>query len=75
MWNNGIKQNAVFLAEALKNCPNVESVVLLNTTHVANTNQLPWDLERWLTVTFDDAKDKVDVLIELDRGIGLSRTA
>jgi len=65
LWNNGIKQNAVFLAEALKNCPNVESVVLVNTTHVAITKQLPWDLERWPTVTFDGAKDNIDVLIEL----------
>jgi len=31
LWNNGTKQNAVFLAEALKNCPNVKSVVLVNT--------------------------------------------
>jgi hypothetical protein len=65
LWNNGIKQNAVFLAEALKNCPNVASVVLVNTTHVPITSQLPWDLERWPTVTFQDAKDNVDVLIEL----------
>ncbi|MDR5772497.1 MULTISPECIES: DUF2827 domain-containing protein [unclassified Caballeronia] len=65
LWNNGIKQNAVFLAEALKNCPNVESVVLVNTTHVAITDRLPWDLKRWPTVTFNDAKDNVDVLIEL----------
>ncbi|WP_250473015.1 DUF2827 domain-containing protein [Caballeronia sp. GAFFF1] len=65
LWNNGIKQNAVFLAEALKNCPNVESVVLVNTTHVAITDKLPWDLNRWPTVTFDGAKDNIDVLIEL----------
>ena len=32
LWNNGIKQNAVFLAEALKHCPKVASVVLVNTT-------------------------------------------
>ena len=31
LWNNGIKQNAVFLAEALKHCPGVASVVLVNT--------------------------------------------
>jgi hypothetical protein len=65
LWNNGIKQNAVFLAEALRHCPNVESVVLVNTTHVPITDQLPWDLKRWPTVTFADAKDNVDVLIEL----------
>ncbi|BCQ24160.1 hypothetical protein NK8_23130 [Caballeronia sp. NK8] len=65
LWNNGIKQNAVFLAEALKNCPNVESVVLVKTTYIPITDKLPWDLERWPTVTFDHAKDNVDVLIEL----------
>ncbi|MDR5809923.1 DUF2827 domain-containing protein [Caballeronia sp. LZ019] len=65
LWNNGIKQNAVFLAEALKNCPNVASVSLVNTTHVPITDKLPWDLKRWPTVTFDDIKDNVDVLIEL----------
>nr|WP_309774079.1 DUF2827 family protein [Caballeronia sp. LZ025] len=74
LWNNGIKQNAVFLAEALKNCPNVESVVLVNTTHVAITKQLPWDLERWPTVTFDTAKDNVDVLIELGGQIDANAT-
>ncbi|SAL63019.1 hypothetical protein AWB70_05772 [Caballeronia cordobensis] len=65
LWNNGIKQNAVFLAEALRHCPNVESAVLVNTTNVPITDQLPWDLKRWPTVTFEDAKDNVDVLIEL----------
>ncbi|SAL85187.1 hypothetical protein AWB74_07201 [Caballeronia arvi] len=65
LWNNGIKQNAVFLAEALRHCPNVESAVLVNTTNVPITDQLPWDLKRWPTVSFADAKDNVDVLIEL----------
>lgn len=65
LWNNGIKQNAVFLAEALNNCPNVASTILVNTTSVPITNELPWDLKRWPTVTFQDAKDNLDVLIEL----------
>ncbi|QSN60825.1 DUF2827 domain-containing protein [Caballeronia sp. M1242] len=65
LWNNGIKQNAVFLAEALKNCANVENVVLVNTTSVPITDKLPWDLNRWPTVTFEGAKDNIDVLIEL----------
>ncbi|KIG05779.1 Protein of unknown function DUF2827 [Burkholderia sp. MR1] len=65
LWNNGIKQNAVFLAEALNHCPNVASTVLVNTTSVPITDQLPWDLKRWPTVTFHDAKDNLDVLIEL----------
>ena len=46
LWNNGIKQNAVFLAEALRNCANVAQVVLVNTTAIRITERLPWDLER-----------------------------
>ena len=53
LWNNGIKQNAVYLAEALKHCPSVASVHLVNTTAVAITAALPWDQARWPTVTFE----------------------
>lgn len=41
LWNNGIKQNAVFLAEALKHCPSVASVVLVNTTATPITPPCP----------------------------------
>lgn len=75
LWNNGIKQNAVFLSEALKNCPNVESVVLVNTTEVPITHQLPWSLVRWPTQSFDAAKDQLDVLIELGGQIDSEQTA
>jgi len=44
LWNNGIKQNAVFLAEALKHCDNVGSVVLVNITQTPITDRMPWDL-------------------------------
>jgi hypothetical protein len=74
LWNNGIKQNAVFLAEALRHCPNVRSVVLVNTTDVPITNQLPWDLTRWPTMTFDEAKDSIDVMIELGGQISAMQT-
>lgn len=74
LWNNGIKQNAVFLAEALRHCPSVASVVLVNTTQVAITSALPWDLTRWPTVSFEVAKDKVDVLIELGGQIDEAQT-
>jgi hypothetical protein len=74
LWNNGIKQNAVFLAEALRHCPNVASVVLVNTTAVPITPALPWDLARWPTVAFEAAKDEVDVLIELGGQIGTDQT-
>lgn len=74
LWNNGIKQNAVFLAEALKHCPGVASVVLVNTTAIPITPALPWDQARWPTVTFQTAKDSVDVLIELGGQIDAAQT-
>jgi hypothetical protein len=74
LWNNGIKQNAVFLAEALNRCPNVASVVLVNTTHVPVTDKLPWDLTRWPTKSFVDAKDDLDVVIELGGQIDSNAT-
>lgn len=75
LWNNGIKQNAVFLAEALKHCPAVASVVLVNTTAVAITAALPWDQARWPTVGFEAAKDSVDVLVELGGQIDAAQTS
>jgi len=74
LWNNGIKQNAVFLAEALKHCPGVSSVVLVNTTAISITPSLPWDQTRWPTVAFEAAKDNVDVLIELGGQIDPAQT-
>ncbi|CAN5842223.1 DUF2827 domain-containing protein [soil metagenome] len=74
LWNNGIKQNAVFLAEALRHCPNVDSVMLANTTAVPITSALPWDLERWPTVGFDASRNQFDVLIELGGQIDAAQT-
>ncbi|SDI05918.1 Protein of unknown function [Paraburkholderia phenazinium] len=74
LWNNGIKQNAVFLAEALRHCPQVSHVVLVNTTQVPVTPALPWDLARYPTVSFEAAKDAVDVLIELGGQIDGAQT-
>lgn len=74
LWNNGIKQNAVFMAEALKHCPAVESVVLVNTTATPVTPALPWDQVRWPTLGFEAAKDSVDVLIELGGQIDAAQT-
>jgi hypothetical protein len=75
LWNNGIKQNAVYLAETLKQCPSVISVHLVNTTAIAITPALPWDQTRWPTVTFEQAKDNLDVLIELGGQIDANQTA
>ena len=74
LWNNGIKQNAVFLAEALKGSRLVGSVRLVNTTAVRITAALPWDQRRWPTVAFEDAKDSLDVLIELGGQISAEQT-
>ncbi|MFP6561801.1 DUF2827 domain-containing protein [Paraburkholderia sp. B3] len=74
LWNNGIKQNAVFLAEALRNCSQVASAVLVNTTQVPITPALPWDLARYPTQSFDAAKDDIDVLIELGGQIDPAQT-
>ena len=74
LWNNGIKQNAAFLALALAHCPKVASVALVNTTAVPITPELPWDLQRWPTLAFDDARDAVDVLIELGGQINADQT-
>ncbi|RGE42381.1 DUF2827 domain-containing protein [Comamonas testosteroni] len=74
LWNNGIKQNAVFLAEALKHCPNVASVTLVNTTSIEISDALPWDLKRWPTRSYEQAKDSVDVMIELGGQLDANQT-
>ncbi len=74
LWINGIKQNAVFLAEALKSSALVQSVWLVNTTQVPISAALPWDLQRWPTVSFEAAKDTLDVLIELGGQIDAAQT-
>ncbi|WP_296650992.1 DUF2827 domain-containing protein [Paraburkholderia sp.] len=74
LWNNGIKQNAVFLADALRHCPSVASVVLVNTTSVPLTSALPWDLSRHPTLDFSDAKDQLDLVIELGGQVDSART-
>ena len=75
LWNNGIKQNAAFLAEALRHCLQVAGVVLVNTTQVPITSALPWDQVRYPTLSFDAAKDSIDVLIELGGQIDGAQTA
>lgn len=75
LWNNGIKQNAVFLAEALRHCPQVAGVTLVNTTAIPITSELPWNLERYPTVTFDAGKDEIDVVIELGGQVNAAQTS
>lgn len=75
LWNNGIKQNAVFLAETLRGCEGVGSVRLVNTSQVPITPALPWNQQRWPTVTFQQAKDDLDVLVELGGQVDAAQTA
>lgn len=75
IWSNGIKQNAIFLAETLKHCANVADVRLVNMSSVPLTSDLPWSPERWETTTFEDAKDSLDILIELGGQVGFDQTS
>ncbi len=74
LWVNGIKQNALYLAQALRHVSGVASVQLVNMTHV-RPDQAPWDLARWPTVLFQDAKDSLDVMIELGTAVGAEITS
>lgn len=73
LWVNGIKQNALFLADALRHVPGVASVHLVNGNDVALAEP-PWDPARWPMVTFQQVKDSLDVLIELGAAVGSDRT-
>jgi len=74
LWVNGIKQNALNLAMAFQNSPHAHQVALLNTTPVAITPALPWDLARFPTRPFAEAGDDLDVLIELGGQISAEQT-
>lgn len=75
LWINGIKLNALFLAQTLRGCDNVGEVFLVNTTSVPITSKLPWDITSNPVLSFDIAKDCVDVLIELGGQIDYEQTA
>ncbi|SDE26328.1 DUF2827 domain-containing protein [Paraburkholderia lycopersici] len=74
LWVNGIKQNALYLMRVFQHSPLRHQVVLVNTTSVAITRKLPWDLERYPVRCFDDVKDGLDILIELGGQINASQT-
>lgn len=75
LWVNGIKQNALNLAMAFQNSPHHHQVTLLNTTGVALTPALPWDLVRFPTRQFGEVKDDLDVVIELGGQISADQTS
>ncbi len=74
LWTNGIKQNALFLARLFQNSPHRHAVTLVNTTAVAITPVLPWDLAAFPTRSFQDVKDDLDILVELGGQISASQT-
>ncbi|GAB6852755.1 DUF2827 domain-containing protein [Paraburkholderia kururiensis] len=74
LWVNGIKQNALYLAKLFQGSPLGHQVLLVNTTAVPVTPQLPWDLTSFPVRPFDDAKDQLDVLIELGGQISHEQT-
>jgi hypothetical protein len=65
LWVNGIKQNALNLALAFKTSPLGHRAWLVNTTDIAITPALPWDQDAFPTLSFREAKDDLDVMIEL----------
>ena len=70
LWVNGIKQNALFLALALKASPWRHEVLLVNTTAVDVSGALPWPRERFPTRALTEVIDELDVLIELASATG-----
>ncbi len=74
LWVNGIKQNALFLAKLLQGSTLKHQVSLLNTTNVAITDSLAWDLGRFDTKPFEDGFEGLDVLIELGGQINADQT-
>lgn len=75
LWNNGIKQNALYLARLLQNSPLGHRVTLFNTTHIDLSEGLAWDILAFPTRRFQDGCDGLDVLIELGGQISAEQTA
>ena len=75
LWTNGIKQNALFLAKLFQNSAYGHEVVLLNTTAVPITDRLPWDLRQFPVKPFNEACDRLDVVIELGGQISAAQTS
>lgn len=74
MWINGIKQNALYLAKLFKQSPLKHAVTLVNTTGIELGAGIPWDHTRFPVCDFEDAKDRLDVLIELGGQISDAQT-
>jgi hypothetical protein len=74
LWLNGIKQNALYLAKLFQSSPYRHKVVLLNTTRVALTGDLPWDRTTFETVFFEEGWQGLDILVELGGQIDPDQT-
>ncbi len=74
LWTNGIKQNAIFLCMALQAADNVQSAFLVNVTDLALDSGPGWNASPQPVFTFDEVRDRLDVLIELGGQIDAQRT-
>lgn len=74
LWLNGIKQNALYLAKLFQGSIHRHQVVLLNTTGVSITDEIPWDRKVFPTLSFDAGWKGLDVLIELGGQIDWDQT-
>lgn len=74
LWINGIKQNAIFLAKVFQNSVHRHHVTLVNTTDVAITDRLPWDLKQFPAASLETVQDNLDILIELGGQISAAQT-
>jgi hypothetical protein len=74
LWVNGIKQNALYLMKLFQHSSLKHRVTLINTTDVEVTSRLPWDVTKFPVCQFEEAKDHLDVLIELGGQINAMQT-
>jgi hypothetical protein len=65
LWVNGIKQNALSLAELFACSQRGHEVIILNTTTIEPTSELEWDLSSPKTCQLEEFDGDLDVLIAL----------
>ena len=74
LWVNGILQNALYLAKALRGSPLGHEVVLLNTTGVPVSEDASWNLIACPVAHIDTCDTRFDVVIELGGQINTEQT-
>jgi hypothetical protein len=65
VWNNGITQNAIFLAKTLLQSEKDYNVLLLNTTEEVDPSQIPWNTKEIPVKQLKDNLKDLDLLIIL----------